>query len=120
MAVSLMVAMVSPCPLRAADAFEVQLDGVVIPMSIEDLTDWGRSGGRSNTELGVWLDLLDPASRAGVLELLNAPLITDRSMARQMLNSWPGRRLLDGVADLVRVDNDTDGSTVFSTLDAAC
>jgi len=118
MAVSLMVAMVSPCPLRAADAFEVQLDGVVIPMSIEDLTDWGRSGGRSNTELGVWLDLLDPASRAGVLELLNAPLITDRSMARQMLNSWPGRRLLDGVADLVRVDNDTDGSTVFSTLDA--
>lgn len=112
-----MVALVSPCPLRAAEQLEVQFDGVVIPVAIKDLVTWGRSGGVSDAELGIWLDLLEPASRQGMLELLQAPLITDRSMARQMLDSWAGRRLLDEVADLVRVDDDTVGVTVLSTLE---
>ena len=114
---SLVVALVSPCPLRAAEQLEVQFDGVVIPVAIKDLVTWGRSGGVSDAELSIWLDLLEPASRQGMLELLRAPLITDRSMARQMLNSWAGRRLLDEVADLVRVDDDTIGVTVLSTLE---
>ena len=114
---SLLVSMALPCSLRAAEQLEVQLDGMVIPVSIKDLVAWGRSGGVSNTELGVWLDLLDPSSREGVLRLLRAPLITNRSMARQMLDSWAGRRLLDEVADLVRVDDDTVGVTVLNTLE---
>ena len=114
---SLVVALVSPCPLRAAEQLEVQFDGVVIPVAIKDLVTWGRSGGVSDAELSMWLDLLEPASRQGMLELLRAPLITDRSMARQMLNSWAGRRLLDEVADLVRVDDDTVGVTVLSTVE---
>ena len=114
---SLLVSMALPCSLRAAEQLEVQLDGMVIPVSIKDLVAWGRSGGVSNTELGIWLDLLDPSSREGVLRLLRAPLITNRSMARQMLDSWAGRRLLDEVADLVRVDDDTVGVTVLNTLE---
>ena len=109
--------MALPCSLRAAEQLEVQIDGMVIPVSIKDLVAWGRSGGVSNTELGIWLDLLDPSSREGVLRLLRAPLITNRSMARQMLDSWAGRRLLDEVADLVRVDDDTVGVTVLNTLE---
>ena len=114
---SLLVSMALPCSLRAAEQLEVKLDGMVIPVSIKDLVAWGRSGGVSNTELGIWLDLLDPSSREGVLRLLRAPLITNRSMARQMLDSWAGRRLLDEVADLVRVDDDTVGVTVLNTLE---
>ena len=114
---SLLVSTALPCSLRAAEQLEVQLDGMVIPVSIKDLVAWGRSGGVSNTELGIWLDLLDPSSREGVLRLLRAPLITNRSMARQMLDSWAGRRLLDEVADLVRVDDDTVGVTVLNTLE---
>ena len=114
---SLLVSMALPCSLRAAEQLEVQLDGMVIPVSIKDLVAWGRSGGVSNTELGIWLDLLDPSSREGALRLLRAPLITNRSMARQMLDSWAGRRLLDEVADLVRVDDDTVGVTVLNTLE---
>ena len=114
---SLLVSMALPCSLRAAEQLEVQLDGMVIPVSIKDLVAWGRSGGVSNTELGIWLDLLDPSSREGVLRLLRAPLISNRSMARQMLDSWAGRRLLDEVADLVRVDDDTVGVTVLNTLE---
>ena len=33
-------------------------------------------------------------------------------MARQMLNSWAGRRLLDQVGDLVLVDGDVTGQKV--------
>ncbi len=117
LAFSLLLSLVSPCPIRAADQLEVTFDGVVIPVDIKDLVAWGRSGGVSNTELGIWLDLLEPSSRRGMLELLRAPLITNRSMARQMLDSWAGRRLLDEVADLVRVDDDTVGVTVLNTLE---
>ncbi|MGC6483974.1 MAG: alpha/beta hydrolase [Synechococcus sp.] len=109
--------MVSPCPLRAAERLEVQFDDVVIPVAIKDLVAWGQADGVTTTELGIWLDLLEPASRQGVLELLRAPLITDRSMARQMLDSWAGRRLLDELADVVRVDDDTVGVTLLSTLE---
>ena len=113
---SLVVALVSPCPLRAAEQLEVQFDGVVIPVAIKDLVTWGRSGG-----VGCRTEYL--AGSAGARQsprnagALRAPLITDRSMARQMLNSWAGRRLLDEVADLVRVDDDTIGVTVLSTLE---
>ena len=53
-----------------------------------------------------------------MIELLQAPLINDRSMARQMLNSWAGRRLLDQVGDLVLVDGDVTGQKVQRTLEA--
>ena len=115
--VSLLAPLTAPPSLRAAEQLEVSFDGVVIPVEINDLLAWARSGGESNTELGIWLDLMDPASRMGMLELLQAPLITDRSMARQMLKSWAGRRLVDEVADLVQVDDDTVGVTVLNTLE---
>ncbi len=115
--VSLLAPLAAPQRLRAAEQLEVRFDGVVIPVEINDLVTWARSGGESNTELGIWLDLMEPSSRKGVLDLLRAPLITDRSMARQMLQSWAGRRLVDQVADLVQVDDDTVGVTVLSTLE---
>ena len=37
-------------------------------------------------------------------------------MARQLLNSWAGRQLLDQIADLVRVDDDTEGVIVRQTI----
>ena len=107
---------VSPRPLWAASQLEVQIDGTVIPFSIGDLAKWARSDGRHRSELSTWFSLLAPESRAGVLELLQAPVILDRSMVRQLLNSWAGRQLLDQIADLVRVDDDTEGVIVRQTI----
>ena len=78
---------VSPRPLWAASQLEVQIDGTVIPFSIGDLAKWARSDGRHRSELSTWFSLLAPESRAGVLELLQAPVILDRSMVRQLLNN---------------------------------
>ena len=107
---------VSPRPLWAASQLEVQIDDTIIPFSIGDLALWARSDGRHRSELSTWFSLLTPESRAGVLELLQAPVIVDRSMALQLLNSWAGRQLLDQIADLVRVDADTEGGIVRQTI----
>ena len=106
-----------PRPIWAAAQLEVQIDGTVLPLSINDLKDWARSDGRHRSDLSPWLSLLDSESRNGVLKLLQAPVIVDRSMARQLLDSWAGRQLLDQLADLIRVDDDTEGVLVRQTLD---
>ena len=113
---SLLFLGVSPRPLWAASQLEVQIDGTVIPFSIGDLALWARSDGRHRSELSTWFSLLAPDSRAGVLELLKAPMVLDRSMARQLINSWAGRQLFDQVSDLVRVDNDKEGVIVRQTI----
>jgi pimeloyl-ACP methyl ester carboxylesterase len=89
---------------------------MVIPFSIGDLAKWAQSDGGHRSEISTWFSLLAPESRVGVLELVQAPVIVDRSMARQLLNSWAGRQLLDQIADVVRVDDDTEGVIVRQTI----
>ena len=95
-----MLGALSPRPARTAAELVVGLDGMDLSLSISDLGSWLRDEGRGSSELGIWLNLLEEESRKGVIDLLKAPLINDRSMARQILNSWAGRRLLDQVSDL--------------------
>ena len=113
-----MLGALSPRPARTASELVVRLDGMDLPLSINDLGGWLRGEERGSSELNVWLNLLEEESRQGVIDLLKAPLINDRSMARQILNSWAGRRLLDQVSDLVMVDDDATGQTVQVTLES--
>ena len=120
------------CPVNSAERLEVQfedmsipipikdlvdwVDGMSIPNSIKELSEWALDGDR-DTDLSSWLNLLDLESRAGLVKILKAPLIKNRSMARQILRSWVGRQLLDEFSDLVRLDDDKSGSKVFNTLE---
>ncbi len=105
-------------PLQAAERFSVQFDGMLIPISIKELSDWSKGEGDNNSELASWLNLLGFESRAGLAKVLQAPLIKDKSMARQLLRSWVGRKLLDEVSDLIRLDDDRTGKRVFNTLES--
>ncbi len=102
---------------KSADQLEVQIDGTLIPVSIEELTEWGRSPTRTKSELSIWLDLLEPESREGLQKILKAPLLKELSLGRQVLRSWAGRQLLDEVSDLILVDNDDTGATLFNTIE---
>ena len=113
-----MLVALSPRPARTAAELVVRFDGMDLPFSIDDLGHWLSDEKDGSSELGIWLNLLEEDSRQGVIELLQAPLINDRSMARQILNSWAGRRLLDQVSDLVLVDDDATGQTVQVTLES--
>ena len=93
------------------------VDGMSIPNSIRELSEWAVDGGR-NSDLSSWLNLLDLESRAGLAKILKAPLIKNRSLAREILKSWVGRQLLDEVSDLVRLDDDKSGNQVFNTLES--
>ncbi len=88
-----------------------------IPISIKELNDWSNGTEETNSELASWLNLLGFKDRKGLAKFLNTPLVRDKSMARQILRSWSGRKLLDEVSDLILMDEDSSGESVLDTLE---
>ena len=101
---SLLLLSVGSWSARATDRLEVEIDGIVLPVLVEDLRSFGRLGNRSRSELAAWLNLLDPASREGLARLLNAPVLTRSSLGQQLLSSWGAGALIDALGALVRVE----------------
>lgn len=140
-----------PRSLQAAELLEIQLDGLEIPVRLDQLEAWSRrepslpastgeppassqapglvagatgtspamasdsqaeqlrpaaaaaqvgSDGaaapppQADSDLEVWLNLLEPQSRRGLARLLRAPLLRDRSFGSQLLDSWAGGQML--------------------------
>ncbi len=88
-----------------------------IPISIKELIDWSNGEEEANSELASWLNLLGFKERKGLAKFLSTPLVRDKSMARQILRSWSGRKLLDEVSDLILMDEDSSGESVLDTLE---
>ncbi len=113
--------LVAPCyvyqKFQAAERFEIHFDGMSIPISIKELIDWSNGKEGTKSELASWLNLLGFKDRKGLTKFLNTPLVRDKSMARQILRSWSGRRLLDEVSDLILMDEDSTGESVLDTLE---
>lgn len=109
----------SSWPVRAAERLEVSIEGVVLPLDVADLRAWVRSAGANRTDLDPWLQLLDAESRSGVMQLLQAPVLTRSSFGEQVLRSWAAAPLLDAIGDVVRlIDGDRIGSdVVLATLE---
>ena len=103
--------------LQAAERFEIHFDGMSIPISIKELIDWSNGEEETNSELASWLNLLGFKERKGLAKFLSTPLVRDKSMARQILHSWSGRKLLDEVSDLILMDEDSSGESVIDTLE---
>jgi len=103
--------------VQAAERFEIHFDGMSIPISIKELIDWSNGENETNSELASWLNLLGFNDREGLTKFLNTPLVRDKSMARQILRSWSGRKLLDEVSDLILMDQDSSGDSVLNTLE---
>ena len=103
--------------LKAAERFEIHFDGMSFPISIEELIDWSNGAEEKNSELASWLNLLGFKERKGLAKFLSTPLVRDKSMARQILRSWSGRKLLDEVSDLILMDEDSSGESVMDTLE---
>ena len=88
-----------------------------IPISIKELIDWSNGAEEKNSELANWLNLLGFKERKGLAKFLSTPLVRDKSMARQILRRWSGRKLLDEVSDLILMDEDSSGESVLDTLE---
>ena len=112
---------------HAAERVDFHIEDMTIPISIEELDTWNRNFSfessdeleefKDYSELSVWLNMLGFKSREALSDFLNTPLVKDRSLARQLLRSWVGRRLLDEFSDLVVVDKDKSGRIILSTLE---
>ena len=103
-------------PAPAAEVLEVQLDGLQLPIDLQALEAWSRDPAHPDTDQAVWLDLLDPEAQQGLLKLLRAPLVRDRSFARELLRSWAGQRLLDGLGDLLQSEQGKAGPLLDQAL----
>ncbi|MEB3322158.1 MAG: alpha/beta hydrolase [Synechococcaceae cyanobacterium] len=103
----------------AAEVLELRLDGLSVPIRIDQLEEWSRRAGqpvphrRGRQEVGVWLDLLDPESRTALAGLLRTPLLRDRSFGRQLLDSWAGGPMLAEVGDLLTTPDGRSTSTLL-------
>lgn len=90
---------------RAAQELVVQLDGLAIPIDLGELEAWSRNPSQQGGHQAVWLNLLDPQSRQGLIRLLHAPLLRDRSFGMELLNSWTGEQMLRQVGGLLQGGN---------------
>jgi predicted dienelactone hydrolase len=108
---------------QAAQQLQLQLDDIEIPLGLDQLDAWSRSGerlpasglsrpteatrpaGRSRDPFGseqdIWLNLLEPDSQRALMRLLRAPLLRDRSFGSQLLDSWAGAQMLEEVGELL-------------------
>ena len=111
-------------PVGSTERVEVKIDGLVLPVSVEELGAFVRSptadpAQLSRSELSTWMGLLAPESRQGLIRLLKAPVLSRRSLGRQLLSSWGAGPLLDALGELIRVEDGKriNRSLVLSTLE---
>jgi predicted dienelactone hydrolase len=121
---SLLLSTCPSWPVGSTERVEVQIDGVVLPVSVAELGAFVRSptadpAQLSRSELSTWMGLLAPESRQGLIRLLKAPILSRRSLGRQLLSSWGAGPLLDALGELIRVEDGKriNRSLVLSTLE---
>lgn len=88
-------------PAHGAEQLDVRIDGVTLPVDLRQLEEWSRTPNRRLDDLSVWMELLDPRSRQDLVRLLQAPLLRDRTLGQQLLQSWAGRRVVAEVGQLI-------------------
>ena len=116
---SLLALQLTPWPARSAERLEVSIDGIVLPLDVDDLVAWVSSSDDSRSELATWMQLLDSESREGLSRLLMAPVLTRRSFGQQLLRSWAARPLLEALGELIRLEGGepVDSQQVLETLE---
>jgi predicted dienelactone hydrolase len=121
---SLLLSTCPSWPVGSTERVEVKIDGVVLPVSVAELGAFVRSPTAdpvqlSRSELSTWMGLLAPESRQGLIRLLKAPILSRRSLGRQLLSSWGAGPLLDALGELIRVEDGKriNRSLVLSTLE---
>lgn len=88
-------------PARAVEELVVRFDGLELPIDLSDLEAWSQDPARARSDQATWLNLLDDRSRTGLIRLLQAPLLQDRSFASELLGSWSGEQMLRQVGGLL-------------------
>lgn len=99
-----MASTLAPGAGAAAELLRVRIDTLQIPIYLDQLDHWSRSGHAGllgGNDLSPWLDLLDGRSRADLQRMLRSPLLRDRSFGSQLLDTWAGGQLLAELGNLL-------------------
>ena len=93
-----------PHPAAAAELLEMRLEGLEVPIHLDQLEAWRHQAGAEGdgeNDLTPWLSLLDPGGRRDLRRMLGAPLLRERSFGRQLLDTWAGSQLLGELGGLL-------------------
>ena len=105
-------------PSAAAEVLELRLEGLEIPVSLEQLDGWSHSTGEraaAGGDLGVWLGLLHSSTQEDLKALLRAPLLRDTSFGQQLLDSWAGSQMMARLGDLLTTPDGRSTTAVLQT-----
>ncbi len=103
--------------LHASERLEVHFEDMSIPISVKELEEWTEGKNKKDSEIAAWLDLLGFKGREGLVKFLQEPFLKDNEMALELLRSWFGRKLLDEIGSLIKLDDDNSGTEIFKTFE---
>lgn len=96
-------------PAHGAEQLDVRIDGVTLPVDLRQLEEWSQAPNSRLDDLSVWMELLDPGSRQDLVRLLRAPLLRDRTLGQQLLQSWAGGRVVAELGQLITTGGEPSG-----------
>ena len=109
--------LLAAAPVHAAEQIQFQIDGLTVPVDLQELEGWSRDPGRTNGDLDVWLTLLSPVDRRALARLLQAPLLKDQSFGVQLLGSRTGEPLIEALGSvLTTAQGNSTAPLLLSTL----
>ena len=104
-------------PGLAASQIQLRLDGLSLPVDLQELAAWASDPGHASGDLELWLRLIDPADRQGLQRVLQAPLLKQQSFGLQLLRSPAGEPLVEALgAVLTTADGTSTAPLLFATL----
>ncbi|MCP9809215.1 alpha/beta hydrolase [Cyanobium sp. HWJ4-Hawea] len=110
---ALVASLLLASPGLATQQIQVRLDGLTLPVNLQELEDWSLHPDRSDGDLKAWLSLLDRQDRQALAKILQAPLLREQSFGYQLLNSRTGEQLIAALDDLITSDSGQSTSPVF-------
>ena len=102
--------------LKAAEKVNIKLEGMEIPLTIEQLAKLEKYQNDS-TELIEWLKKNGLTKVFELSKFLKFPVFKEEGLNRQVLRSWIGRKILTELSKTITIPHDNNGVEIFNTIE---
>ena len=101
--------------LKAAEIINIKFEEMIIPISIEQLSNLGNYK-EDSTELTEWIKSTGLKRIFELSTILEYPVFNERGFSKQIFNSWIGRQVLAELENTITVPDDNEGTIVLNTI----
>ncbi len=101
---------------KAAEKINIKFEEMSIPLTIDQLLKL-ETYKDDSTEVIDWFKQNGFLRVFELSRFLKSPIFKEKSLNRQVLRSWIGRKILTELSNTILVPNDKDGVEVFNTIE---